>query len=421
MNPTPKAAPAPLCPIPRRGIQGAAGIILHLFLLLASALLGVSATCFVPTPEEAPGVPEIFAAVAILLLVFHLWRATRTAKGTLLLLITVGAFLTFYTRSIFPAGLLCGLVFVVGEGSVLIATQKKAHIPWIPLIPLLAYGVTSLLSRDPIGALAVLVPWPAAWALASGTRRAAEKEDGPTRTGVICATALALGLSLAVPLVISLLRALGTLEPTVLAEALEGFRQELILSIHTQPMPEDLTPEMIELWEKMTAYESVENKVNNAFNLLPGACVVTVLIFSTACQSIQHAALRAFEFEACVTDRVKAFGMSLVSCVVFLIAYLAVMLDLGTTSTLSGVVFENIYLILLPGLALAGLLRVTRGLSKKGPRAMGCLFYVIILAFCLIFIAPFVLAAVEVIGHIFEAVTSKLKFDEDDDDPFGGS
>jgi uncharacterized protein YybS (DUF2232 family) len=186
-------------------------------------------------------------------------------------------------------------------------------------------------------------------------------------------------------------------------------------------MPEDLTPEMIELWEKMTAYESVENNVNNAFNLLPGACVVTVLIFSTACQSIQHAALRAFGFEECVTDRVKAFGMSLISCVVFLIAYLAVMLDQGTTSTLSGVVFENIYLILLPGLALAGLLRVTRSLSKKGPRAMGCLFYVIILAFCLIFIAPFVLAAVEVIGHIFEAVTSKLKFDEDDDDPFGGS
>lgn len=284
MNPTPKTSPASLCPIPRRGIQGAAGIILHLFLLLASALLGVSATCFVPASEEAPGLPEIFAAAAILLLVFHLWRATRTAKGTLFLLITVGAFLTFYTRSIFPAGLLCGLVFVVGEGSVLISTQAKAHLPWIPLIPLLAYGVTALLTRDPIGALAALVPWPAAWALAAGTRRAAEKEDGPTRTGVICGTALALGLSLAVPLVIYLFQALGTLEPTALAEALESFRLELILSIHTQPMPEDLTPEMVELWEKMTAYEAVENNVNNVFNLLPGACVVAVLLFSTACQ-----------------------------------------------------------------------------------------------------------------------------------------
>lgn len=421
MNPTPKTSPAPLSPIPRRGIQGAAGIILHLFLLLASALMGVSVTCFVPTPEEAPGLPEIFAAVAILLLVLHLWRATRTAKGTLLLLITAGVFLTFYTRSIFPAGLLCGLVFVVGEGSVLIATQKKAHLPWIPLIPLLAYGVTALLSRDPLGALAVLVPWPAAWALAAGTRRAAEKEDGPTRTGVICGTSFALGLSLAVPFVISLFQALGTLEPAALAEALEGFRQELILSLHTQPMPEDLTPEMVELWEKMTAYEAVENNVNNVFNLLPGACVVVVLLFSTACQSIQHAALRAFGFEECIIDRVKAFEMSLISCVVFLVAYLAVMLDRGTTSTLSGVVFENVYLILLPGLALAGLLRVTRSLSKKGPRAMGCLFYVIILAFCLIFIAPVVLAAVEVIGHLYEAITSKLKFDEDDNDPFGGS
>ena len=187
-------------------------------------------------------------------------------------------------------------------------------------------------------------------------------------------------------------------------------------------MPEDLTPELVELWEKMTAYESVEHQVNNVFNLLPGACVVVVLLFSAACQGIQHAALRAFGFEESVSDRVKTFEMSLLSCVVFLIAYLAVMLDRSTTSTVTSVVFQNLYLILLPGLALAGLLRTTRSLSKKGPQAMGCLFYVIVLAFCLLFIAPVVLAVVEVIGHLFEAITAKLKFDEDDDgDPFGGS
>jgi hypothetical protein len=185
-------------------------------------------------------------------------------------------------------------------------------------------------------------------------------------------------------------------------------------------MPEGLTPDLIELWNEMRTYANVENTVNTVFNLLPAICTVTALIFATLCQSIQHAALRAFGHEDCVTDRVKTFEMSLLSCVVFLIAALSVMLSRGVHSTFFGAVAENIYIILLPGLALAGLLRVTRSLTKKGPRAMGCLFYVITLGFCLLFFAPIVLAATEVIGHVFEFISSKLRF-EDDDDPFGGS
>ena len=51
---------------------------------------------------------------------------------------------------------------------------------------------------------------------------------------------------------------------------------------------------------------------------------------------------------------------------------------------------------------------------------MGCLFYLVISSFCLLFVAPYLLAAVEVIGHIYEAITSKLKFDsEDGNNPFG--
>ena len=111
--------------------------------------------------------------------------------------------------------------------------------------------------------------------------------------------------------------------------------------------------------------------------------------------------------------------MSLLACVVFLIATLSMLLDTGTTSSFFGAVAQNLYIILLPGLALAGLLRMTRSLTKKGPRAMGCLFYVIILGFCLLFFAPMILAAVEVIGHIFASVSSKLTFDGDGDDPFG--
>ena len=419
LNSTPKATPAPLCPVPRNGLQGSAAPVLYVCLLLSSLLVGLGVTFFDPTAETAAlGVPEILSAAAILLLVIHLWRVTRTAKGALPLLVVLGVFLTMYTQSIYPAGVLCGLVFTVSEGSLLIAVQPKSKLVALPIIPLLAYGITALLSMNFLDSLVVLLPWPAAWALATGTRRSAESEDGPNRVGVICSASLALGLTTAVLLAISLYQSLGTLEPSVLAETMDALREEIILAIHTQPLPEGLTPEMTEAWREQLEYANVENQVNTIFNVLPAICTVTVLIFITICQSIQHAALRAFGMGECITPRVKAFEMSLIACVVFPIAYLFALVDSGAVSSLAGTVALNVAIILMPGLALAGLLRLTRGLARKGARGMGCLFYLIISAFCLLFVAPYVLAAVEVIGHVYEAITAKLRFDEDDNDPF---
>ena len=419
MNSTPKKASAPLCPIPRDGLQGAASPILYICLLLSSLLIGIGATFFDPTVETAAlSIPEFLASAAIAVLVIYLWRVTRTAKGTIPLLIALGVFLTYYTESIFPAGILCGLVFTVSAGSFLIAVQPKSRLAAIPIIPLLAYGITAALSMDFLGSLIVLLPWPAAWALAVGTRRSAGSEDGPNRVGVICSASLALGLTAVALLALSVYNSLGTLEPAVLAETIEAFREELILALHSQPLPDGLSPELMEQWQKQLEYANVENTVNSLFNLLPAICTVTVFIFITVCQSVQHAALRAFGLGACVSDRVKAFEMSLVACVVFLAAYLVSLAEAGSVSSPLGVTAENIAVILLPGLALAGLLRLTRGLTRKGRRGMGCLFYLIILSFCLLILAPYVLAAVEVIGHIFQSITSKLKFEDNDDTPF---
>lgn len=419
LNSTPKKASAPLCPIPRDGLQGAASPILYICLLLSSLLIGIGATFFDPTVETAAlSIPEFLASAAIAVLVIYLWRVTRTAKGTVPLLIALGVFLTYYTESIFPAGILCGLVFTVSAGSFLIAVQPKSRLAAIPIIPLLAYGITAALSMDLLGSLVVLLPWPAAWALAAGTRRSAGSEDGPNRVDVICSASLALGLTAVALLALSVYNSLGTLEPAVLAETIEAFREELILALHSQPLPDGLSPELMEQWQKQLEYANVENTVNSLFNLLPAICTVTVFIFITVCQSVQHAALRAFGLGACVSDRVKAFEMSLVACVVFLAAYLVSLAEAGSVSSPLGVAAENIAVILLPGLALAGLLRLTRSLTRKGRRGMGCLFYLIILSFCLLILAPYVLAAVEVIGHIFQSITSKLKFEDNDDPPF---
>ena len=420
MNSTPKASPAPLCPIPRRGLQGAAAPILYICLLLSSLLIGVGVTQLTTSAETIlTGLAEPFSAVAILFLVIYLWRAARTAKAAIPLLVVLGVFLTFYTGSILPAGILCGLVFTLSEGSFFIAVQSKSKLAALPIIPLLAYGITAALSMNFLASLTVLLPWPAAWVLAIGTRRSAASEDGPNRVSVICSTSLTLGLTTAALLTLALYRGLGTLEPTVLMEAVEELRQELILGIHTQPLPEGLTPELAEQWKEMLEYANVENTVNSIFNLLPAICTVTTFIFVTICQSIQHATLRAFGMGECVSNRVRAFEMSLISCVLFLIAYIIVLGESESVSTLTGTVAQNVVIILLPGLALAGLLRLTGNMVRKGKQNMGCLFFIVILAFILLFVAPYVLAAVEVIGHIFQSVTSKLKFEDNNDDPFG--
>ena len=112
--------------------------------------------------------------------------------------------------------------------------------------------------------------------------------------------------------------------------------------------------------------------------------------------------------------------MSTVSCVVFLLAYAAVWLDQSVVSSLAGTVVQNVYIILLPGLALAGTVRTTTAIARKGPRGMGCLFYLIILIPCMLVIVPIIPAMLEVIGNLFTAISAKLKSPEDDD-PFGPS
>jgi hypothetical protein len=215
-------------------------------------------------------------------------------------------------------------------------------------------------------------------------------------------------------ILLSVYRLLGTLDPAALLEAVEAARLSLIESISSAEIPEGLNEETLAEVKEMLSYANVENMVNSAFNLIPAFFVIAVNLMATVAQSLQHASLRAFGFEKSVSARVTVFRMSLVSCLVFFVAYVVALLEGTATSTLAGTVAQNVYIILMPGLALAGMLRITSGLVRKGARGMGCLFFLVILIPCLFLFAPFLFAAFEVIGHIFEVITSALKPPDDD-------
>ncbi len=424
---TPNAHPNPeagqsapvLRPLPRGGVPKPAGILLHLMLLLAASAVGICICAMRTTSEAEVTVAEGVSLVSLLLLAVFLWRLTRTSRGIVPVLVMAGAFLAYLTQSLIPTAVLVGLIFAVGVCSCLLAVADKKQLSLFFAIPVLAYAVTLILSRDPVGSLAALVPFPPMMVLAWSTRSSAAKEDGLTRVGVICATSLTMILSLGAMIALSAYRQLGTLDPSVLGEALENLRKSLVTEITTMEIPtEGLTEEAIAEFKEMISYANATNTVDSLFNLLPALAVLTANILALITQLIQHASLQALGFGASLTDRVKAFRMSLISCVVFLVAYLVAVLESSAVSTLTGTVAQNIYIILLPGLALEAVVNLSTGLVKKGPRKLGCLFYVILLIPCLFLVAPLALAVVEVIVRLFSAITSAIKPPEDPDDPF---
>lgn len=414
------AASAPLCPIPRDGLPKLSAVLLSALLTISSAMVGVGLLT-AGTPLVEAGALRYVSIGVLFLLAFFLWRFTRSAKGLIPALIFVGFLVYYLTSSPALTAALVSLLFAIGEGSFLLAVLPRKQLALFPVIPILAYAAALVLTRDPFAAAAALVPFPPMIALALGTRSSAERENGPTRVGVICATSLALGLSLLAVTALLLYHTLGTLSPDALAVELENLREALIVDITSAEIPEGLDPELVAELEQLLTRSGAENMVNSVFNLLPAIFVVVANVLAAVAQMALHATLRTFRMESSLTPRVRAFHMSLISCLVFFAAYLVAFFENANSSTLTGTVAQNIYIILMPGLALAGMIRVTTALTRKGPRGMGCLFFLVFLIPCLFIFAPFVLAAFEVIGHIFSSITSAIKPDDDSSDqpPFG--
>ena len=79
----------------------------------------------------------------------------------------------------------------------------------------------------------------------------------------------------------------------------------------------------------------------------------------------------------------------------------------------------NGFVILTPGLAFSGLLRIVEWLRKKNARNVGCLISAFLFIPCLWLVAPLALPIVEVIGNVVSFIASKFTFDSDDDEnPF---
>lgn len=406
---TPKnATPPPTAvPIPRKGIAGVPGVLLYVLLTLSALMLPLGVSVLTGTSFfKAQGAEAVFLIYLILLGFYFSRTGKLVGKGTrgITPLLILSAFLSYgVIGSIIPAAIAFSLFFAIGEGAVLTAAANRLQGWLCLLIPTISFGLALFLCRDLGVAALVLLPCPAALTLAFGTRSSAGKDTGLTRVGVICATSLAFGVTLLAFSAWYLYEALGTLTISALKDLLDSIRQALIEALKSYEITQGDTV-ILSLADKEA---EVTNAVNSMINTLPATLVVLCNVVAAFSQMIALSGLRAYGFGSSVTDRVKDFRISLVSAVIFLLSWLVALIAVGdnNASTLIGTVAENFFIVLTPGLALAGIFRFARTMATR----MGCGFFLLMALACFVLYIPAIVALYESVSLILTPVFAKRK------------
>ena len=424
-TPKTETPPMPITPIPRRGIPGIIGILLYILLGVSALVLPWGITVLLGTSPVPPVLADGISLVYLILLGIYISCTSRLSVATvgkvsrgLLPLMILCAVTTYYLfGSLLPTALIFSLIFVIGEGSILLAVADKLQGSLFGLIPLTAFAAALVLTARIDIALIACVPFPAALVLALGTRSSAGKENGMTRVGVICATSLTLGISIAAIALWFIYRALGTLSPAVLMEQLDNFRAYIVDTLVNVKF-EYGTSVTYPLQGKEA---EVQNIVNGMINTLPGTLVVLVNIMATFSQMLALSGLRAYGFGSSLSPRVQRFRISPVSAAVFLLSWIVALIAVGdnNSSTMVGTIAENIFTVLMPGLAVSGISRFFAYMARRGAH-LGCGFFLIFFIPCLIAYIPTVIATLESLVSVFGPLVAKVKIPKDQDPPSGG-
>lgn len=403
-NPVPPMKEFPV-PINREGLPVQPLWLLSVLSVLSAAALACGlawGTGVVTVPATAV---QAVAGTVCLILLFYLFRVLRTMRWTPILLLLISTGLLYTTGTLAAPAMLMALLCATGFSALLLAVADKATLTRLAFIPLAAYGLSLALCRDPMLSLAALMPFPAAAALAFGTRASAEREDGPGRVGVICLTSLCLGVTTLGIAALLLSRRIGSLSPAHLGALLDNLRTELSLRLVT------LTQQLAEQIPQLSALteEQALNIINSAINLFPGTAVMLCNFCAALMQVILQGNLCAFGYADSVRGRVRLFRMSLMSSCVFLVAGILWMVTslASSDSSLAGTVAQNIVIILHPGLSLAGILRILRNARR---RQAGCFpIFLVLFIPCLLVYASTLLAVYEAISSILGAILARVR------------
>lgn len=391
-----------LVPIPRIGIRGRLGTLRCLLLILSIAIppLGLSAYLLGPVALSANAVEGV-AIAGLILVALYLLRTSGSAGGLMPLLVFATLFTCFSLGSAIPAAIIICLLFSVSEGALLVSTADRRGAVLLPLILLAGAALSVLLCGHWQGGILSLCPLPVAVALGLCTRSSAGRKNGLTRVGVVCATTLVAGLTLAATIAYFLYRRFGAPDTTTLLSWPDILREAAVSRLSA------LVSEAGDTVAGWLSPDDVTDLVNSVFNLLPGYLVAALLIFVAVAQMLLIASLHAVGLTDCLTERVRMYRISRVTDLVFLVAYVTSVVSLLGGGSLAGTVAENLVIILQPGLALGGLLHIAAQLTSRGPRR-GCAPLLLLLLPVLFFVAPSALAIYEAVICLLDSIRTRF-------------
>ena len=155
-----------LVPIPRSGITGAPGVIIHVLLALAGAMIPIGIDSLRYAPVLSEDVLDVISLCMILILGFSLLRTCSSVRGFVPLVLVSGVFLIIAGLPLPIVALLLSFLYAMGVGGLLLSVLTRQQAPFFPLTLLGAYAISLVVCRDAAFALLCLLPYPAAAALA---------------------------------------------------------------------------------------------------------------------------------------------------------------------------------------------------------------------------------------------------------------
>lgn len=353
--------------------------------------------------DAVPG--EITALVATLLSLMVSFFFLRSRA----VFITVGVAALagfFYTGSLISVASVVATVFLIGLGAVVMLHIRP---PLLILMGAAAFGVTLLITGDPMASSAVLRLIPCALVLsvllARGTRRT---------TCIWAVSALFLIIWLA-PMLWQIHGEYGDLSEAVFTRFFDDLRAEYIrVCLEAAEM---LTEELIATGQIKAEYlsllseETFHTVLDTVLCLLPAILAIIASLVGFAAQALSLTFCRATGYALKLPPRTQLFAMTKISAVVFLIALLLPILGLGKSNDAQviSLAAENINLMLMPAFLWVGGVSVVSFFRHQ----RGCLnvWVLLTLAFFLIYVGALLIYPLAIFGAF---VTLRARKDPDD-------
>ena len=296
---------------------------------------------------------------------------------TVCLLIALIATLVFVVRSVtvgilaavlFLGGCLVGglgggvyvlaLMATVGIGAFLISTWRSYA---LVAVPVAAYLLSLALCRDPMISVLSLIAFPASFILAYNTM-----QNRP-RVSSICLVSVLLGLCAVFGGAIAWYRTSGVIVLSEVIAAAEALRENVIVTMTSdQTLMEALQMTLDGTGTGIEAGALIRSSVELVFNMLPGLAILGLNLLSFAAQLTCIRTYRGVGMKQLVTHTAQIFVLSVPAAILYLICCIASLF--AKEVTLTAAVFENLRLILLPGMCLVGVFKLgadlQRGVSK---------------------------------------------------------